>query len=101
MFPVTRLVELGRSLPVDTDHSLGRLTDTALVLLHLKPQDYPSELHVATERICVLEGQIGVVFGEQTVRLRSGEMLTVPRGERHAFAADSDAVVLAILGSEA
>lgn len=101
MFPVTRLVELGRSLPVDTDHSLGRLADTALVLLHLKPQDYPPELHAATERICVLDGQIGVVFGEQTVRLRDGEMLTIPPGERHAFATDSDAVVLAILGSEA
>lgn len=101
MFPVTDLVALGRKLPVDTDHPLAELDRARLLLLNLTPQVFPSELHRATERICVLQGEAGVEFETGSVRLRRGELLVVPPGQRHAFAADSDAVVLAILGDAA
>jgi mannose-6-phosphate isomerase-like protein (cupin superfamily) len=101
MFPITDLLTLARSLPVDTDHSLGHLASSSLVLLNLKPQPYPVELHQQTERILVLHGEAGLVFEQGSVRLASGALLVLPPGQRHAFAADSDAVVLAILGEAA
>ncbi|HLA30551.1 MAG TPA: cupin domain-containing protein [Pseudomonas sp.] len=98
MFPVADLIALARSLPADTDHSLGQLARSSLVLLNLKPQAYPLELHQETERILVLQGEAGVEFEQGAVRLVGGTLLVLPPGQRHAFSADSDAVVLAIFG---
>ncbi|TWC28027.1 cupin domain [Pseudomonas sp. SJZ079] len=98
MFPVADLIALARSLAVDTDHSLGQLSGSSLVLLNLKPQPYPVELHQETERILVLQGEAGVEFEQGAVRLTCGALLVVPPGQRHSFSADSDAVVLAIFG---
>jgi quercetin dioxygenase-like cupin family protein len=98
MFPVEDLITLARSLPVDTDYSLGHLSSSSLVLLNLKPQPYSVELHQATERILVLHGEAGVEFDQGEVRLACGALLVLPPGKRHTFSADSDAVVLAIFG---
>lgn len=98
MFPVADLINLARSLPADTDHSLGHISRSSLVLLNLKPQPYPVELHQETERILVLQGEAGVEFDQGAVRLASGALLVLPPGQRHTFSADSDAVVLAIFG---
>lgn len=98
MFPVVDLVTLARSLPADTDYSLGQLSSSSLVLLNLKPQPYPIELHQETERILVLQGEAGVEFDQGEVRLTCGALLVLPPGQHHTFSADSDAVVLAIFG---
>jgi hypothetical protein len=95
---LTDLVELGKQQPVDTDYALGAIQSGSLLLLNQRPQHYPQELHKVEERIIVLQGQVSICAGAETIRAAQGQMITVPPGLAHAYGEDSDGVVAVIFG---
>lgn len=92
------LPELGRSLPADTDHLLARTNPGAMLLIHIPPGDYPYEVHALSEYLLCLQGRL-VLEGEggQRAEATVGQMLEIPPGLRHHFAAESDAVILTLV----
>ncbi|HEY9103221.1 cupin domain-containing protein [Chitinimonas sp.] len=92
------LPELGRGLPADTDHLLARIGPGAVLLIHVPPGDYPYEVHQQSEYLVCLQGRL-VLEGEggQRAEAAVGQMLEVPPGLRHHFAAESDAVILTVV----
>ncbi|GGC62659.1 cupin domain-containing protein [Undibacterium terreum] len=94
------LVTLGQQQPVDTDYLLTRINSGSVLLLNQRPQHYPQELHKVEERIIVLQGQVGIVAGNDRVDAACGQMILVPAGLSHAYAEDSDGVVAVIFGQE-
>lgn len=99
MLTTTDLVELGRSLPVDTDHSLDTISNGQLLLINLQPQSYPSEVHSGPETIIALSGAFTVETASESVRVRQGERIVIPPNIEHRFAATSDAVILVLFGT--
>ena len=56
MLETTDLIALGRGLAVDTDHPLYTIANGKLLMLNLRPQAYPAEVHTGTVTIIVLSG---------------------------------------------
>lgn len=96
MFQQTNLIELGRSLAVDSDHTLRSYNRGHLLLINLKPQEYHPETHSGAETIIALEGQFSLQTAEASLTVRAGESVTVPPNIEHRFGADSDAVILVL-----
>ena len=91
----------GRSLAADSDHLLARTSPGALLLIHLPPGAYAFEQHAMPEYIVCLQGRLQMeaereAEGGARCSATAGEMIEVPPGLSHRFAADCDAVVLTV-----
>jgi quercetin dioxygenase-like cupin family protein len=97
-FTVHRLADKGRALPADTDHLLARTGPGALLLVHVPPGEYPYESHRMPEFIVCVAGRL-VMDSEdgQTVEAATGDMVEIPPGLCHRFAARADAVLLTVV----
>lgn len=98
MITPTNLLELGASLPVDTDHSLRSIEKGHLLLINLKPQTYKPETHKGQETIIAFKGQFSLETAEGSVQVNEGESITVPPGVEHWFGEASDALILVVFG---
>lgn len=67
----------------------GRTGGRAAILVHpLAPRALGSPIHThrdEDEYSYVLEGEVGVQVGDETIRARSGDLVCKPRGVPHAF----------------
>ncbi|BEV73836.1 MULTISPECIES: cupin domain-containing protein [unclassified Paludibacterium] len=99
-FILHRLPSLGRSLMPDSDHLLTQLRPSQLLLINLRPGQYAFESHVHHEFLLCLEGTL-VLEDEQgrACEARTGEMIEIPSGLSHRFAAGADAVIATIAQS--
>jgi uncharacterized cupin superfamily protein len=86
----------GRALPADTDHLLANTAAGSLLLLHVPPGDYCYESHVRNEYLICLNGHLVLETDACRTAAGVGEMIEVPAGVRHRFAADCDAVLLTV-----
>jgi quercetin dioxygenase-like cupin family protein len=98
-FIVHNHVELGRSFPGDCDALITRFTSGSMLLIHVPPQEgYAYEVHAAPEYIICLNGTLKMESQHgQAVSVNAGDMIEVPVGLFHRFAADSDAVILTLI----
>ncbi len=92
----TNLIELGRTLAVDTDHQLLTLAHNTVLLINLRPQDYPSEVHSGAELIIALHGSFELQTADEQLTVAAGTMVTIEPGIAHWFGPASDAVVLVV-----
>lgn len=91
------LPHTGRGLPADTDHLLAQTAAGALLLIHIPPGSYALERHAMPEYIVCLQGELRMdAEGGERCVASSGEMIEVPAGLSHRFAADCDAVVMTL-----
>jgi D-lyxose ketol-isomerase len=95
-FETINLIDLGRSLPVDSDHTLRSYERGHLLLINLKPQEYRPETHKGAETIIAITGQFSLLTADSTIAVRTGESITVPPNIEHRFSPDSDAVILVL-----
>lgn len=87
----------GRDLPADTDHLLAQTSTGALLLIHIPPGSYALERHAMPEYIVCLQGRLQMeAKGGERCSASAGEMIEVPAGLSHRFAADCDAVVMTL-----
>lgn len=87
----------GRALPPDTDHALAQTAAGALLLIHIPPGSYAFERHAMPEYIVCLQGQLRMEAEDgERCEADAGEMIEVPAGLSHCFAADCDAVVMTL-----
>jgi quercetin dioxygenase-like cupin family protein len=90
---------LGAVLLAGSDETAGRV---AFVLHPLAPRALGSPLHTHTredEWTFVLEGEVGVEIGGETLVARPGDLVLKPRGVPHAFwnAGDAPARMLEVI----
>jgi mannose-6-phosphate isomerase-like protein (cupin superfamily) len=89
----------GVTLFADVPDTAGALTSHRSAFTRGKP-GAPAHTHRnASELFYLLDGTLDVLTGEEIVTLHRGDLLVVPPGVPHAFAApaDSDAEVLFVL----
>lgn len=87
----------GRALPPDTDHLLAQTSPGALLLIHVPPGSYALERHAMPEYIVCLQGQLRMEAEDgERCGAAAGEMIELPAGLSHRFAADCDAVVMTL-----
>ncbi|HEV8689523.1 MAG TPA: cupin domain-containing protein [Ideonella sp.] len=87
----------GRTLAADSDHLVARTSPGALLLIHLPPGAYAFEHHAMPEYIVCLQGSLQMeAEGGARCSAAVGEVIEVPPGLSHRFAADCDAVVLTL-----
>ena len=89
----------GVTLYADVPDTGGALTSHRSVFTRGKP-GAPAHTHQkASELFYLLGGELDVLIGDEIVTLQSGDVLVIPPGVPHAFAAtaDSDAEVLFVL----
>ena len=84
------LNDVARQLP-DAWRSvvLTRVGDTQLKVTRMDGSPYAEEVHVCTEALLVIDGQLNLLVAGQPVTVRSGELYVVPAGVPHAVAAGS------------
>jgi quercetin dioxygenase-like cupin family protein len=92
----TNLVELGRSLPVDTDHMLYDIAKGKMLLINLRPQNYPFEVHSGVETIIALSGSFTIESAGEQRLVQQGERIAIPANLEHRFGESSDAVILVL-----
>jgi quercetin dioxygenase-like cupin family protein len=90
------LITLGNGLEVDKDHSLRSFERGELLLIKLKPQDYPYEVHQKPETIIAFKGQFALETKDNSIQVNEGESITVPPGIDHRFGSQSDALILVL-----
>jgi quercetin dioxygenase-like cupin family protein len=91
------LPDTGRQLPADADHLLAQTLPGALLLIHIPPGTYALERHAMPEYIVCLQGQLQMeAESGDRCGATAGEMIEVPAGLSHRFAADCDAVVMTL-----
>ena len=87
----------GRALEADSDHLLARTSAGALLLIHIPPGAYALERHAMPEYIVCLQGVLKMETEDgKACSAAVGEMIEVPPGLSHRFAADCDAVVMTL-----
>lgn len=97
MFKHHPLPHSGRGLAADADHLLARTSAGALLLIHIPPGSYALEQHAMPEYIVCLQGLVRMeAEGGECCSAAAGEMIEVPPGLAHRFAADCDAVVMTL-----
>jgi len=96
---ITDIIELGSALEVDKDHILKEFQKGSLLLINLKPQEYAYEQHDnVDEMIIAFKGSFILETESKEVIIPEGSMITVPRGVKHRFGNESDALVLVAFG---
>ena len=90
------LARQGRKLPADTDHLLAHTAAGSLLLLHVPPGDYHHESHARIEYLVCLVGRLVLETAAGRTEAGVGEMIEIPAGVSHRFAADCDAVLLTV-----
>ena len=64
------------------------------ILVMMPGQKHPTHYHkVKEETFHVLDGQFDVDFGSKDHSLSKGDLLTVPRGQKHSFRSEKGAIV--------
>jgi quercetin dioxygenase-like cupin family protein len=97
---ITDIIELGSALEVDKDHVLKEFQKGSLLLINLKPQEYAFEQHDnVDEMIIAFKGNFILETESEEVIIPEGSMITVPRGVKHRFGNESDALILVAFGS--
>eukprot|EP00300_Choanocystis_sp_HF-7_P022958 c22610_g1_i1.p3 GENE.c22610_g1_i1~~c22610_g1_i1.p3 ORF type:complete len:103 (-),score=10.74 c22610_g1_i1:228-536(-) len=97
-FEVHALPTFGRTLVPDSDHIIGFTEQPIpLLLINVPPGEYAYESHGGIERIVCLSGVLRMESEDGSrAAATAGEMIEVPTGLRHRFAADCDAVILTL-----
>jgi quercetin dioxygenase-like cupin family protein len=91
------LPTIGRGLTADTDHLLAQTSAGALLLICIPPGSYALERHAMPEYIVCLQGELRMEAEDGgRCSATAGEMIEVPAGLSHRFAADCDAVVMTL-----
>jgi quercetin dioxygenase-like cupin family protein len=63
-------------------------------LVVMPGQNHPTHLHkIKEETFHILDGQLEVDFGSAKHSLSRGDLLTVPRGQKHSFRSDEGAII--------
>lgn len=97
MFKHHPLPRDGRALDADSDHLLARTSTGAMLLIHIPPGAYAFEQHAMPEYIVCLNGTLKMEADDgERCSAAVGEMIEVPPGLSHRFAADCDAVVMTL-----
>lgn len=96
---VVDLKKLGRSLEIDQDYELKKIDAGSLIMIHLRNQSYPYEVHDSNEEIIIaFQGSFSIETKTESLIVPEGHMVTIPKGVEHRFGAESNAVVLVAFG---
>jgi quercetin dioxygenase-like cupin family protein len=92
----------GRTLQPDTDHVLASTGPSQLLLINIPPGSYAYETHPRTEYLLCINGTL-IVEAEHGARTQAtaGQMIEIPPGLTHHFAAETDAVIVTVAQSAA
>lgn len=69
--------------------SVGKAAGANIKVVRMDASPYPNEVHEFVEALLVLEGQLNLEIGGETVRVGPGEIFMVPAGQAHAVAPGS------------
>lgn len=93
------LKQLGNSLEVDKDHVLKELNNGSFILINLKEKEYPYEVHEKVEEMIIaFQGSFILETEVESVEIPEGFMITVPKGVKHRFGKNSNALILVAFG---
>lgn len=96
-FIIHPLTEQGRSLPPDCDHLLAKIQPAQLLLINITPGVYAYEHHPCSEYLLCMSGRL--ILETDTglqASISQGQMIEIPPGLKHRFAAESDAVIVTV-----
>ena len=94
---VSKLVELGRTLPAGKWHEVTRIRDATVYLVRAEPAERDFDTHEdADEFVVVLDGEFRVETPDGISAAKAGESLLVPRGVPHRGRVQQQAIVLLI-----
>lgn len=68
---------------------LGTAAGANVKVLRMDGSSYPNEVHDFVEALLVVDGQMNLEIGGQTVAVGAGEVIMVPAGQSHAVAPGS------------
>ncbi|TFZ06072.1 cupin domain-containing protein [Ramlibacter henchirensis] len=98
LFDVINVSPLGEALPQAVSTSLIKTGRIQLLHMVLRAQQDQPEHHVSEEcTIHCLEGDVEVVTPAGTRRLRAGQLVVLPPGQKHSLRARTDCAVLVTL----
>ncbi len=96
---IVSLKKLGHSLEVDKDYVLKEINKGSFILINLKEKEYPYEVHEsAEEMIIAFQGSFVLETEVDSVIIPEGSMVTVPKGVKHRFGDESNALILVAFG---
>ncbi|TYR78826.1 cupin domain-containing protein [Priestia megaterium] len=96
---IENINELGNSLEVDKDHVLKEFQKGSLLPINLKEQEYKYEVHASVdEMIIAFQGDFVLETETESVTVSEGSMITVPKGVKHRFGYESNALILVAFG---
>lgn len=94
MLPI-RLIDTAEALPQAwSSRVLAQFGDARLKLLRMDDAAYPEECHDYAEGLLVLDGEMVLEIGGQTLRVGAGELCVVPAGVAHSVAPGSRGTLL-------
>lgn len=96
-FIIYSLAEQGRALPPDCDHLLAKIQPAQLLLINIPPGVYAYEHHSCSEYLLCMSGRL-ILETDNGLKatISQGQMMEIPPGLKHRFAAESDAVIVTI-----
>jgi mannose-6-phosphate isomerase-like protein (cupin superfamily) len=75
---------------------IAEMNDYQFKLVKIK-NDFIWHMHKDTDEVfIVIEGEIVIEFEEETINLKSGEMLVVPKGIKHRPYANKEACIMLV-----
>lgn len=95
-----QVVNLAEKLALFQEHwaprVIAQMNDTQFKLVKIQGE-FVWHLHAdADEVFLVLDGEMEIAFRDETVRLRAGEMLVIPKGREHLTRAKSECHALLV-----
>lgn len=91
------LTAIGHVLLADSGATGGALSTHRVRLTRGSPGAVPHRHDASSELFFVIDGALDVLVGERVVRAGAGDLLVVPPGLAHAFAASPDSAADALI----
>lgn len=89
------LLDKAKELPAAwSSRLLAEFGDARLKLLRMDAAAYPEESHDYAEGLLVLEGELMLRMGSETMRVGAGQLCVVPAGMPHSVAPGSRGTLL-------
>lgn len=87
---LVRVRDVAEALPAAwSSRVLARFGDAQLKLLRMDAAAYPEESHPYAEGLFVIDGEMRLAIGGETIAVRAGELYVVPAGAVHSVAPGS------------
>jgi quercetin dioxygenase-like cupin family protein len=92
---VVDLLEIGRGLAPDNDHSITGKVEGSVAIIRLeKGIEYPLEEHNWTETVTDIEGAFAIIADGSHYSVNRGSCIRIPPGVKHRWDPLSEAIVL-------